>query len=146
MTGISPGRLSYLDRTGLVVPEKYGDSKRPVVVYTCQQILQIKIIDRLREKLSLQEVRKVIDFLQQQAYEPSLFSYNLVFINEQLYLIKNWEEFGTLVLKASGKSKGQIVIHQVGILADVLSELHREAERNVLDFKKRAKGTPLEMV
>lgn len=145
MTGVSSGRLSYLDRTGLVMPEKFGD-KHPVVVYSDQQILQIKIIDRLREKLSLQEIRKVIDFLQKQDYKPSLFKCNLVFIGEQLYLIENWEEFGTTVLKASGKNKGQVVIHQVGTLSEVITELRREAEkRNVLDFKKRAKGTPLEL-
>ncbi len=144
MTGISSGRLSYLDRTGVIVPQKFGD-KHPVVVYSWQQILQIKIIDRLREKLSLQEIRKIIDFLQDQDYKPSLFNCNLVFIGECLYLIEDWQEFGTRVLEASGKNKGQIVVHQVGTLAEVISELRREAEiRRVLDFDKRAKGTPLE--
>jgi DNA-binding transcriptional MerR regulator len=145
MTGISSGKLSYLDRTGLVVPKKFGD-KHPVVVYSWQQILQLKIIDRLREKLSLQEIRKVIDFLQQQDYKPSLFTCNLVFIGEQLYLLNDWEDFGTRVLEASGKNKGQIVVHQVGTLAEVISELRREAlHQRVLDFDKRAKGTPLDM-
>lgn len=145
LTGISSGRLSYLDRTGLVVPEKFGD-KHPNVVYRWQQILQIKVIDRLREKLSLQEIRKVIDFLGEQHYEPSLFKCNLVFIGEQLYLIENADDFLAIVLEASGKNKGQIVIHEVGTLAEVISELRKEAkEQHILDFEKRASGTPLAM-
>lgn len=145
ITGVKSGRLSYLDKTGLVVPEKYGNAKHPKVVYSWEKILQIKIIERLREKLSLQEIRKVIEFLRERGYSASLFNCKLVFIDKQLYLIENWEEFGNLVLEASGANKGQIVIQEIGVLGEILSELRREAERNnILDFSKRAKGTPLE--
>jgi DNA-binding transcriptional MerR regulator len=146
MTGISSGRLSYLDRTGLIVPEKHGNPKHPTVIYDCKQILEIKIISRLRERLSLQEIRKVLDFLKERNYEPSLFKCNLVFIGSQLYLIENWAEFGHIVLEASGKNKGQIVINQVGTIGEMLSELRKEAaENHVPDFDKRIKGTPLEV-
>ncbi|WP_082650506.1 TniB family NTP-binding protein [Mastigocoleus testarum] len=99
---------------------------------------------RAREKLSLQEIRKVISFLEEREYKPSLFTSKLVFVDSQLYLIEDWEEFGMLVLEASGKNKGQIVIHQIGKIGEVLSELRTKAEKNhVLDFDKRIDGTPL---
>jgi len=146
LTGISSGRLSYLDETELVRPEKLGNPKHPKVIYSWEQILQLKVIDRLRERLSLQEIRKVIEFLKERDYSPSLFSCNLVFISSQLYLIEDWQEFGTLVLEASGKSKGQVVIHEIGVIGEVLSDLKKEAEKHhVLDFDKRIKGTPLEV-
>jgi DNA-binding transcriptional MerR regulator len=144
LTGISPGRLSYLDETELVKPEKFGNPKHPKVVYSWEKILQLKVIDRLREKLSLQEIRKVIEFLKERKYSPSLFACNLVFIDKKLYLIEDWQEFGTLVLAASGKNKGQIVIHEIGEIGEVLSDLRKEAEKHhVLDFDKRIEGTPL---
>ncbi|MDX2255475.1 MAG: hypothetical protein NW214_08170 [Pseudanabaenaceae cyanobacterium bins.39] len=34
LTGIDSGRLSYLDRTKLVVPLKFGNPKHPKVVYS----------------------------------------------------------------------------------------------------------------
>jgi len=145
ITGVKSGRLSYLDKTGLVVPEKCGNPKHPRVIYDWEKILQIKIIERLREKLSLQEIRKIIEFLRERHYNPSLFNCKLVFIDKQLYLIENWERFGNLVLEASGANKGQIVIQEIGAIGEVLLELREEAERNhILDFNKRAKGTPLE--
>ncbi|MEO8893283.1 MAG: MerR family transcriptional regulator [Coleofasciculaceae cyanobacterium] len=145
ITGVKSGRLSYLDKTGLVTPEKEGNHKHPKVIYNWEKVLQIKIIERLRENLSLQEIRKILDFLQKRGYSPSLFRCKLVFIDKQLYLIENWEKFGNLVLKASGTNKGQIVIHEIGAIGEILSELREEAERNhILDFNKRAKGTPLE--
>jgi DNA-binding transcriptional MerR regulator len=147
ITGVKSGRLSYLDKTGLVVPEKCGNPKHPRVIYDWEKILQIKIIERLREKLSLQEIRKVIEFLRERDYNPSLFNCKLVFIDKQLYLIENWEKFGNLVLEASGANKGQIVIQEIGSIGEVISELRQEAEKqHVLDFNKRAKGTPLESV
>ncbi|MEA5618443.1 MerR family transcriptional regulator [Cronbergia sp. UHCC 0137] len=143
ITEVKSGKLSYLDQTDIVVPQKFGNPKRPQVVYTWAQILQIKIIERLREKLSLQEIRKIIDFLDKRGYEPSLFKCNLVFIGEQLYLIENWEDFGLKVLEASGKNKGQLVIQQIGAIGEVISELQAKRDK-ILDFDKRTKGTPLE--
>jgi DNA-binding transcriptional MerR regulator len=93
LTSITSSRLSYLDSTGLVSPEKFGNPKHPKVIYSWEKILQIKIIDTLREKLSLQEIRKVLEFLDKWNYTLSLLKCNLVLIDEQLYLIENWEDF-----------------------------------------------------
>jgi hypothetical protein len=47
--------------------------------------------------------------------------------------------FGLTVLEASGVNKGQVVIHEVGAIGDIITELFREAEKHhVLDFEKRA--------
>lgn len=147
LTGVSSSRLSYLDSTGLISSEKSGNPKHPKVTYGWEKIIQIKIIDRLREKLSLQEIRKVLKFLEEQGYSPSLFECKLVFFGEQLYLIQDedWKDFGLRVLEASGKNKGQIVIHDIGSIGTFIAEL-RAKKDEVLDFDKRAKGTPLEIV
>jgi len=144
ITGMTSGRLSYLDETGLISPEKIGNPKRPKVIYSVEQVIELKVIGRLREKLSLQEIRKVLEFLKARNYEQSLFTCNLIFVDDELYLIEDWEAFGMKVLKASGKNKGQIAIHDVGKIGEVISDLKREAEKHhVLDFEKRIAGTPL---
>ncbi len=139
LTGISSGRLSYLDRTGLVVPEKFGNSKHPKVIYSWQQVLEIKTIERLREKLSLQEIRKVLEFLKLKEHKPSFFVHSLVFVNAQLYLIEDLKDFGLMVLEASGKNQGQVAIQEVGSVGDVIADLWKEAQKHhVLDFDKRS--------
>lgn len=146
LTGMKSSKLSYLDETELVKPQKIGNSKRPKVFYSAEQILQLKVIQRLRERLSLQEIRKVIEFLEERNYQHSIFECKLVFVDAQLYLIEDWEEFGRIVLKASHKNKGQLIIHEIGKIGEVLSELEKEAERNAVpDFKKRTEGTPLQV-
>jgi DNA-binding transcriptional MerR regulator len=144
MTGVNSGRLSYLDQTGVVVPEKFGNPQHPKVFYSWEKVLQIKVIDRLRERLSLQEIRNILKFLEQRNYQPSLFQCNLVFVGDRLYLIEDWEEFGHMILEASGKNKGQLVVQEIGAIGEVIAELQAMKDE-VLDFEKRAKGTPLEV-
>jgi hypothetical protein len=139
LTGIASGRLSYLDRTRLVVPQKFGNAKHPQVVYSWRQVLELKTLEVLRAKLSLQEIRNVLDFLVKSNYEPSFFVHNLVFVNNQLYLVEDLRDFGLTVLEASGHNQGQVIIHQVGVIGDIITEMRKDAERHyVLDFEKRA--------
>lgn len=148
MTGIKPGNLSYLDSSGLVVPEKRGNPKRPSqVVYTVEQTLQIKIIQRLREKLSMPEVKRVLTFLKEQGYKSSLFECKLFFVGDKLYLIENAETLGKVIMMASGKQKGQLMIQEIEPLKGFIKELRQAAEEEaVLDFQKRTKNTPLEVL
>ena len=139
LTRISSGRLSYFDRTEFVVPQKFGNTKHPKVVYSWRQVLELKTIESLRERLSLQEIRKVLKFLTERNHEPSFFVHNLVFVNTQLYLVEDLRDFGLTVLEASGQNKGQVVIHEVGAIGDIITEMRKDAERHhVLDFEKRA--------
>ncbi len=143
LTGITSSRLSYLDRTSLVSPQKFGNHKHPKVVYAWKQVLEIKTIERLRENLSLQEIRKVLGFLRDRDYETKFFEHNLVFVNSQLYLVEDWQNFGLTVLEASGRKKGQVIIREVGAVGDVITELWQEAQKHqVLDFDKRARAIP----
>ena len=144
LTGITSGKLTYWDETGLVTPDKIGSSRKPTVIYSWQKLLQLRLIDSLRSKLSLQEIRKVLVFLEEINYSPSLFECKLVFLESKLYLIENWEEFGTLVLKASGRNKGQLVIHELDPIKTVLKGLRENAINNhIIDFERRIEETPL---
>jgi DNA-binding transcriptional MerR regulator len=60
LSGSTSSRLTYLDRIGLVVPEKIGDSKKPVVLYTDKHIEQIKLINKAAEFLSLDGIKLAI--------------------------------------------------------------------------------------
>lgn len=146
LTGVTSNKLSYLDRTKLVCPNRLEVEgyMRPQVVYTLSQILQIKTIYRLREELSLQEIRKVLDELEKQGYEPSLFRMNLLFFNGELYLLEGESEVNEKIIQLTGKHRGQVILHRVDPIGDVVEELYREAQRHhILDFVKRVEGTPI---
>ena len=62
LSGSTSNRLSYLDRAGLVKPEKIGDTgaRKPVVLYTESQIDQIKLINQAVRFLHLDGLRLAI--------------------------------------------------------------------------------------
>lgn len=147
LTGITPGRLSYFDKTELVQPIKIGNPRHPEVIYTWEQVIQLKAVDRLRERLSLQEIRKIIELLRIQEYKPALFSCNLVLIDDQLHFVTDWKAFGLAILQAARDNKGKVVVCEIGPIGDVVTELHQNAQAyNVLDFGKRIAGTPLALL
>ncbi|PZO39518.1 MAG: hypothetical protein DCF17_13215 [Shackletoniella antarctica] len=58
----SPGRLAYLEKTGIVVPHRVGQPPRLDVLYSWDQILEIRAISRLRQHLSFQTMRKILQY------------------------------------------------------------------------------------
>ncbi|HIK44418.1 MAG TPA: hypothetical protein IGR64_05960 [Leptolyngbyaceae cyanobacterium M65_K2018_010] len=68
----SPGRLSYLEKTGIVVPRRIGLPAKPEVVYSWEQILEIRAISRLRQHLSFQTIRRIMDYFEEHGFGRSL--------------------------------------------------------------------------
>ena len=58
----SPSRLKYLEKTGIVIPRRVQADNRLEVLYSWEQILEIRTIARLRQYLSFQTIRKIIHF------------------------------------------------------------------------------------
>lgn len=122
MTNIKASKLSYYDSSALVVPEKRGNPKRPRVTYTAEQILELKIIQQLQKGLSLQAVRKLLDFLRSNNYQHLLSEYVLVLVGDNLLPLK-----------------------ELGSITTIIDELKVEAKRNqIVDFDKRIKDTILD--
>ena len=145
LIGVTSGKLSYWDRTGIVSPYKRGNPKKPVVLYQWQHIMQLQLIVSLQEKLSLQEIRKVLDFLEEREYSSSLFECKLFFVGKELYLIENSEDFTNYIIKASGRNRGELALREIEPFKTILAGLKREAEANhVADFEERIRGTMLE--
>ena len=48
LTGSTSNRLQFLERSGLIIPHRIGKSKKPVVLYTWEQIVALKVLDGLR--------------------------------------------------------------------------------------------------
>lgn len=135
LSGLSSGQLSRLDKSGIVQPKKLGSTAHPTVLYTLNQLLELRTIAALRQKLSMQEIRKVIDYLREHEFEPTLFGKFLIFCNDDLYWIP-LDELSEEIVKLSGKNKGQIVLKAVHPIGDVLSGLEEEMKQHEAEDRK----------
>lgn len=127
LSGLSSGQLSRLDSSEIVKPTKLGSESHPVVLYNLSQIWELRTIAALRQNLSMQEIKKVIEYLREKNFAPILFSKFLVFCNDKLYWITS-DELGEAIVELSGKNKGQIVLKAVHPIGDVISDLEQELE------------------
>lgn len=128
LTGAKPTLLSYWDRTELVVPLKEGNEKHPKVTYTFEQILQIQTIQRLRERLSLQSIRRIISELESHGYRASLFEARILLFDDKPYLLESEDEFNQQLISLAKEDMGQVVMQNVGTIGNFLSELSEKAK------------------
>jgi hypothetical protein len=144
LTGITSGKLAYLDEIGMVSPRKIGNPKRPKVIYSIDQVIDLMVFSKLRDRLSFREVCKVVQFIRGRNYSQYLFYSPLAYINGELFVITSWEAFGLKVLATAKECKGRVAIKDCGVIGDVFAETRENADRgNVLDFEKRIRGTVL---
>jgi len=146
LTGLKSGQLSYFDHTRLVQPEKIGNLKHPVVLYIWEQLLELRAIAKLRDSLSLQQIRQVIKFLRESGYEDGLYNKPLLFINSSLCLATEKNELGArLAMEVLGNHSGQLVFDWIDPLGQLDKEVEEDARTNpAIDFesfKNRAGST-----
>lgn len=147
LTGTTSNRLQYLERAGLIRPKRIGTSKKPTVIYTWEQILEIRAIKNLRREVSLQTVRKIIEFLNKEGCDDSLRDKQLIVVNDDVFWVQNdWSDVPSVIRVASKKGKdiGQYVLLVIPTLIQVVKEVWEAAEKShVIDFEsfqQRAKA------
>lgn len=152
LTGCSSSRLAYLEKVGLIVPTRIGVGRKPIVLFSWEQLLEIIAIKNLRQDVSLQTVRRVVEFLNQSGYDDKLKNKQLVVVNDDvLWLNPDFSDLGDHVsgLTVASKKKGrvgQIVLLVIPPLSDIVDEIWETAKQSkVVDFesfKSRAKAHP----
>ena len=68
LTGLSSKQLSYLDKLGIISPEKIGSTKKPYCNYSLMQLIMLMAYSKLREDCSLQQLKDA--FLDMQDVHP----------------------------------------------------------------------------
>lgn len=153
LTGCNSNRLSYLEKVDLVSPTRIGVGKKPVVLYTWEQLLEIRAIRDLRKEISLQTVRSIVAFLNKSGVDDSLRDKQLVVVGDEVFWVKldfsDIGQIGAAVQRVASKRKkeiGQYVLLVIPPLSDIVEEIWQIAQQsNVIDFesfRSRAKAHP----
>ena len=149
LTQTTSSRLAYLDRTDVVIPKKYGNPKKPTVIYSWEQVLEIRTIADLRKQISLQMVRKLVAFLDEHGLDTALHDKHLVATpNEVFWVAPDWADMPQVMKVAdrNGQAVGQLVLLILPPLNTVIQDIWEAAKASkVIDFesfKQRAKTVP----
>lgn len=159
LAGVTSNQLQYLERVNLIEPNRITENrKKPLVFYSWEQILEIRAVINLRDQnVSLQTVRKIIEFLNDSNIDSQLREKYLVAIDDEVFWVKSdWSDFGEQVSKsnvsamvvASQKQKniGQYTLIIIPALIDIVNQVWEIAlNSKTIDlnsFRERAKVTP----
>jgi DNA-binding transcriptional MerR regulator len=151
LTETTSNRLQYLERAELIIPQRIGKSRKPTVLYTWEQVLEIRSIKHLRREISLQTVRRVVTFLNESGFDDTLRDKKLVVIDAEVFWIRqDWQDFSEkmpLAVKVAGtgeKGIGQYSLLVIPALNEIVNEIWNAAKKSkVVDFesfRQRAKA------
>jgi DNA-binding transcriptional MerR regulator len=151
LTETTSNRLQYLEKARLITPQRIGKSRKPTVVYTWEQVLEIRAIKHLRQEVSLQTVRQLVNFLNESGFDDSLRNKQLVVIDDEVFWIRlDWQDFpekmpsAVKVAGSEGKSVGQYILLVIPTLNKIVDEVWKAARASEIvdfeSFKERAKA------
>jgi DNA-binding transcriptional MerR regulator len=125
LTGCTSSRLAYLEKAELIIPQRIEAVGRQMVLFSWEQLLEIRAIKNLRKDISLQKVRKIVDFLNQEGYTDSLRDKKIVVINDEAYWVDfDLIELPGLIMKVSSKNDeglGQLAYYELIIVPSLRS-------------------------
>jgi DNA-binding transcriptional MerR regulator len=138
IVNITDRKLGYLEKTELIKPILRMGRK---IYYSWTQLLEIKTIVKLREYVSLQTIRETIKNLEIYCNVSNLSNKKLVAYNNKVILLDIEKDLGDIIsIEMSGKNTGQIVIHQILVMNNIVNELLENGKNNIVDFNKRLKA------
>ncbi|MBU6229882.1 MAG: hypothetical protein KGQ93_09330 [Cyanobacteria bacterium REEB459] len=136
----SSGRLAYLEKIGMVIPHRVGLPPHGEVVYSWEQILEIRAISHLRQHLSFQAIRRILDYFEQQGFPPSLRDKQLIIANGVVNWVRPRSSTPPQILELISKTRhlmGQYRLVPLDLADGSLMLFPDRGNRsNVIDFEK----------
>lgn len=137
LTGLTSGQIDSLRKHNIISGECYHGNK---CRFSWSELVEMKTIAKLREKVSLQKIREAKEFLKQINFtDDSLMNKRLVFLSKNIVLFDEKED---ILITLTGKYKGQYVLTVV-FCNDILKELREDCQKKILNFEKRLKDNNL---
>lgn len=135
----SPSRLAYLEKMGIIMPHRAGLPHRPELFYSWEQILEIRAISRLRQHLSFQTIRKIIQYFDQHGFGPSLRDKHLVITASGVSWIRTVATSSSEIIHLVGKNDrqmGQFVLAPLDLARPETADSGAEGQgAKIIDFE-----------
>ena len=139
LTHTSPGRLAYLAKTGIVVPVCLQDSPCRQLYYSWEQILELRTICQLRRQISLQMIRKILAFLENNGSDRTLHNKQLIVANGAVDWIQLDMNKDSQIVRVAAKTNqhvGQLKLITMPLMSDLVHDVWGVARQsNVIDFE-----------
>lgn len=130
----------------LITPIRIGNSAKPTVIYTWEQLICIRAIRDFRQEVSLDITRKIVIFLLEKRFDEALYRKRLVAINDQVFWVEeDWSDLPKIMASLCKKGKlHSYVISVIATLPEIIEQIYQVAKveytTNISSFLDRAKS------
>ena len=146
LTRTSPGRLAYLAKIGIVIPWHSEGDHPHQIYYSWEQILELRTIRHLRRQVSLQMIRKILNFLDGIGSDRSLRNKNLVIANGVVTWVQLTENSAPTVIQVAARANrhvGQLQLTTLPTLEKLVDDIWQTAHcSKVIDFESFRQRVP----
>jgi hypothetical protein len=131
LSGLKPNQIDYLLRIGIVSAVKVSHKK---LLFSWGDVLEMKCISKLREKVSLQQIKDAKKYLEKINFsDVSLRNKKIVCITNKLVLIDKDKDISYIL---SGKSKGQCLLTVV-FCDEIIDDIEQFGQNNIVNFENK---------
>ena len=135
---VTSKQLSHWQKLGLIIPylEERKGNTRSACFYTFEQVIKLKLISKLRKKISFQKIREVNFNLEGFVEKKDLKDKLVVVLSDEIKIIKR-EELSNLALNLVGKELEQQPIYGILSMEDIYLEMVESAkkEKKIVDLE-----------
>ena len=126
LTGLTHRKIMYILERKLINKETVRGKR---TYFTFSELLELKIIGKLRKNCSLQQLSKLKVYLRDIGLTDNLRDKNLLFDGNKMYLVhtKNTTNF---LIELTSKHQGQIVSPIILGMQQLIDELEENAVKN----------------
>jgi DNA-binding transcriptional MerR regulator len=137
LSGLTRHQLELLIKYDIVKPAKAGDSRGSKSFYSWEQIIELRIIYRLREDASMQKIREALESLKGLDFKDCLSGEKaIIAFDNHVYLVDEKEMFALLL---SGKQKYQLVM--TFSIRNIVEDVEEQAiKNNIVAFSLKRDG------
>lgn len=144
---VTSSRLAYLDRQKVIVPQKLGITKKTQIIYSWEQVLQIRLLTNFKQKISLTLTRNIVRYLNDVGLENWGDS-RLVIVDDKFYSVSpDWSNMPEIMLTASfSHNSEEFTVAVLPSIDKIVADVWRIVfESDLIDndsFVERAKADP----
>ena len=124
LTGVTSNQLSHWQKLGIISPyrEERKGNTRSACFYTFDQLIKLKVISKLRKKISFQKIREANYNLDLFLETKNLRDKLVVVFSDEIQIIKK-EELRKLTLNLPGKELEHKPIYGILAMEDIYLEM-----------------------
>lgn len=87
LASVTSSRLAYLDRQKVIVPQRLGITKKTQIIYSWEQVLQVRLLTNFKQKISLALIKKIVRYFNDVGLIENWGDRHLVIIDDDFYSV-----------------------------------------------------------